>query len=81
MKYLFLTIVLGYFTTSFSQQYIKDELDTTVFKQIFLLKGIGEYSGNAIQNQVVSKLLFGGNISNSSIYNSLENHLEINSIT
>lgn len=78
MRYLFLLITFGVFSFSFSQQYIKDELDTNAYKQVFLLNGVGEYSGNAIQNQVVNKLLFGGNISNSSIQNSLENHREIN---
>jgi len=78
MRYILLIVIFSFFSTCFSQQYLKDELDTTAFKQIFFLNGIGEYSGNAIQNQVVSKLLFGGNISNSSIQNSLQNHLKIN---
>ncbi|MDB0011682.1 hypothetical protein N9E20_02615 [Crocinitomicaceae bacterium] len=78
MRYILLVILLGTFSICFSQQYLKDEVDTNSYKQVFLLNGIGQYSGNAIQNEMVNKLLLGGDITTSSIQNSLDNHREVN---
>lgn len=78
MRYILLVILIGSFSVCFSQQYLKNEVDTNAYKQVFLLNGIGQYSGIAVRNEIVNKLFLGGNISSQEIENSLDNHREVN---
>lgn len=63
---------------SFAQQYIQKEYDSTTARNNFTLEGLGLYGATSLQNDVLSKLIFGGAISDAVIASNLENHSTVN---
>lgn len=78
MKGIGFLISMLFIGTIFSQQLLPVQHDTTHFSQEIILTGNGEYSATSLRNDLVSKLFWGGEITESIKQSSLLKHKGIN---
>ena len=75
---VFIAFLFLFNYNSFAQQYIQKEYDTTSVQSNFCIEGVGIYGATSLQNDMLSKLIFGGAISGAVIASNLENHSTVN---
>jgi hypothetical protein len=78
MKPLFVIVICFFSQLSLGQELLPIGLDTTDQSRHISLQGSAFYLSSGIQNDVASKLLFGGSISDQDKLASLEEHDDIN---
>lgn len=78
MKGIGFLISILFIGTIFSQQLLPVQHDTTHYSQEIILTGNGEYSATSLRNELVSKLFWGGEITDPIKQSSFSKHKLIN---
>lgn len=75
---VFIAIVFLLNYNCLAQQYMQKEYDTASLRSHISIEGVGMYGATSLQNDMLSKLIFGGAISDADIASNLENHSTVN---
>lgn len=80
MKFILLILIIIPFSCLYSQEFLPNYIDTSIHSHELIISGDNEYGSNGVKNEMLNKLLFGGEIKETEKNNSF-NRLKSNNNT